>query len=76
MAQSQMNIAQTDVKKLIVMKPPLEYQASAVAAISSLDVHLRSEVINRSKLHSLRLGLRDDLLTGRKTVLPIREAAE
>jgi type I restriction enzyme, S subunit len=36
MAQSQMNISQTDVKKLAVIKPSLEYQASAVAAVSSL----------------------------------------
>jgi type I restriction enzyme S subunit len=30
----------------------------------------------REKLAALRLGLRDDLLTGRKRVVAIREAAE
>lgn len=76
MAQSQMNIAQSDVKKLAVIKPPLKYQASAVAGVASLDSKLRAEVINRSKLYALRLALRDDLLTGRKPVVAIREAAE
>lgn len=76
MAQSQMNVAQADVKKLTVIKPPLEYQQSAVVAVSSLDSRLRSELTNLSKLHSLRLGLREDLLTGRKSVAAIREAAE
>lgn len=76
MAQSQMNISQADVKKLAVIKPPLAYQTSAVDGVSSLDEQLKVEATKLAKLHSLRYGLRDDLLTGRKLVVAIQKAAE
>jgi len=75
MAQSQMNITQANVKKLRVFRPPPEYQTEAVRRISVVDGHLDSERSRRDKLLSLRLALRDELLSGRKRVLISREAA-
>lgn len=73
---SMKNIAQKSLLRLPIRKLPESDQADAVKAIAALQAEIDELMAERDKLADLRLGLRDDLLTGRKPVLAIREAAE
>lgn len=70
------NIARTSLLRLPVRKLPHVDQVDAMKAVHALQAEIDALMSERGKLAALRLGLRDDLLTGRKPVLAIREAAE
>lgn len=73
---SMKNIAQKSLLRLPIRKLPESDQADAVQAIGALQAEIDELMDERQKLADLRLGLRDDLLSGRKLVAAIREAAE
>lgn len=73
---SMKNIARTSLLRLPVRKLPHADQADAMKAVHALQAEIDALMSERGKLAALRLGLRDDLLTGRKPVVAIREAAE
>lgn len=64
------------VGQIQVPLPPREEQDAIVERLDAADEEIARYRIERAKLSSLREGLRDDLLTGRKPVVAIREAAE
>jgi len=64
------------VSKIQVPLPPREEQDAIVECLDAADEQVARYRIERAKLSSLREGLRDDLLTGRKPVVVLREAAE
>jgi len=73
---SMKNIARTSLLRLPVRKLPHADQVDAMKAVHALQAEIDALMSEREKLAALRLGLRDDLLTGRKPVAAIREAAE
>jgi type I restriction enzyme S subunit len=73
---SMKNIAQKSLLRLPIRKLPESDQADAVKAIAALQAEIDELTAERDKLADLRLGLRDDLLSGRKPVAASREAAE
>ena len=73
---SMKNIARTSLLRLPLRKLPQGDQTDAMNAVRALQAEIDTLMSEREKLALLRLGLRDDLLTGRKTVMAIREAAE
>jgi len=73
---SMKNIARTSLLRLPVRKLPHADQVDAMKAVHALQAEIDALMSEREKLAALRLGLRDDLLTGRKRVVAIREAAE
>lgn len=73
---SMKNIARTSLLRLPVRKLPHADQVDAMKAVHALQAKIDALMSERGKLAALRLGLRDDLLTGRKPVVAIREAAE
>lgn len=73
---SMKNIARTSLLRLPLRKLPHADQVDAMKAVHALQAEIDALMSERGKLAALRLGLRDDLLTGRKPVVAIREAAE
>ena len=73
---SMKNIAQKSLLRLPIRKLPESDQTDAVKAIAALQAEIDELMAERQKLADLRLGLRDDLLNGRRPVATIREAAE
>lgn len=73
---SMKNIARTSLLRLPLRKLPHADQVDAMKAVHALQAKIDALMSEREKLAALRLGLRDDLLTGRKPVVAIREAAE
>jgi type I restriction enzyme S subunit len=64
------------VGQIQVPLPPREEQDAIVERLDAADEEVARYRVEHAKLSSLREGLRDDLLTGRKPVVAIREAAE
>ena len=64
------------VGKILVPLPPREEQDELVKRLDAADDEVARFRVEREKLVSLRLGLRDDLLSGRIPVLALQEAAE
>jgi type I restriction enzyme S subunit len=73
---SMKNIARTSLLRLPLRKLPHADQVDAMKAVHALQAEIDALMSERGKLAALRLGLRDDLLAGRKPVVAIREAAE
>ena len=73
---SMKNIARTSLLRLPLRKLPHSDQVDAMKTVHALQAEIDALISERGKLTALRLGLRDDLLTGRKPVVAIREAAE
>ncbi len=73
---SMKNIARTSLLRLPLKKLPHADQVDAMKAVNALQAEIDALMSERGKLAALRLGLRDDLLTDRKPVVAIREAAE
>ena len=63
------------VGKIQVPLPPRDEQDAIVERLDAADQEVARRRVERDKLAALRLGLRDDLLSGRKRVIAIREAA-
>jgi type I restriction enzyme S subunit len=64
------------VSQIEVPLPLPDEQDAIVERLDAADEEVARCRIERDKLVALRLGLRDDLLTGRKPVVVLREAAE
>ncbi|CDZ54492.1 restriction endonuclease subunit S [Neorhizobium galegae] len=75
-SKSMVNISQPLLLSMPLRKLPKQDQADAMKAISALQTDIDTLTSEREKLAALRLGLREDLLTGRKAVTASREAAE
>lgn len=73
---SMKNIARASLIRLPMRKLPESDQADAMKSLRALQFEIDTLTTERDKLAALRFGLRDDLLTGRKPVGAIREAAE
>ncbi|MBB2692257.1 UNVERIFIED_ORG: type I restriction enzyme S subunit [Rhizobium esperanzae] len=73
----QVNINPTNLRRALIAVPDtLEEQRAIIERVNGVAAAIEDHRRQRVKLSSLREGLRDDLLTGRKPVAAIREAAE
>jgi type I restriction enzyme, S subunit len=64
------------IQALKIVDVPIDEQDEISRRLNAFESDIQAYRIERAKLSSLREGLRDDLLTGRKPVVAIREAAE
>ena len=64
------------VGQIEIPLPPRNEQDAIVDRLDAEDEEVARFRVERKKLTALRLGLREDLVTGRKPVLGVREAAE
>jgi len=62
--------------RLVVAVPAIDEQEKIGLRIQAFDQQIDLRRVERNKLVSLRAGLRDDLLSGRKSVVALQEAAE
>ena len=73
----QVNINPTNLRRALIAVPDtLDEQRAIIARVNGIAAAIEDHRRERAKLSSLRKGLRDDVLTGRKPVVAIREAAE
>ncbi|KQO59077.1 hypothetical protein ASF24_12885 [Methylobacterium sp. Leaf86] len=73
----QVNINPTNLRRALIAVPDtLDEQRVIIERVNGVAAAIEDHRRERAKLSSLREGLRDDLLTGRKPVVAIREAAE
>jgi type I restriction enzyme S subunit len=73
----QVNINPTNLRRALIAVPDtLDEQRAIIERVNGLAAAIEDHRRERAKLSNLREGLRDDLLTGRKPVVAIREAAE
>lgn len=70
------HVKRSDLENYLVAVPEFDEQEEIADRLESIQSRIDRLSDERAKLSSLRGGLRDDLLTGRKPVLAIREAAE
>jgi type I restriction enzyme S subunit len=73
----QVNINPTNLRRALIAVPDtLDEQRAIIERVNGVAAALEDHRRERAKMSSLREGLREDLLTGRKSVVAIREAAE
>lgn len=73
----QVNINPTNLRRALIAVPDtLDEQRAIIERVNGVAAAIEDLRRERAKLSSLREGLRDDLLTGRRPVVAIREAAE
>jgi type I restriction enzyme S subunit len=73
----QVNINPTNLRRALIAVPDtLDEQRAIIERVNGVSSATEDHRRERAKLASLREGLRDDLLSGRKPVAAIREAAE
>lgn len=73
----QVNINPTNLRRALIAVPDtLDEQRAIIERVTGVTAAIEDHRRERAKLSSLREGLRDDLLTGRKPVVAIQEAAE
>lgn len=73
----QVNINPTNLRRALIAVPDtLDEQRAIVERMNGVAAAIEDHRRERAKLSSLREGLREDLLTGRKPVVAIREVAE
>lgn len=73
----QVNINPTNLRRALIAVPDtLDEQRAIIERVDGVASAIEDHRRERAKLSSLREGLRDDLLTGRKPVVAMREAAE
>lgn len=73
----QVNINPTNLRRALIAVPDtLDEQRAIIERVNGVTAAIEDHRRERAKLSNLREGLRDDLLTGRKPVVAIREAAE
>lgn len=68
LAESQTNISQAIVKKLLIVLPDISEQQRIAGIITAQDKKIEAEEANLAKLKELKKGLMDDLLSGRVRV--------
>jgi type I restriction enzyme S subunit len=73
LAESQTNISQEIVKQLSIALPPKPEQEKISILIRRAYQQLQFDRVNLEKLKSVKTGLMQDLLTGKKRVTPILE---
>ena len=72
----QFNINPTNLRRVLIAVPDtVEEQRAIVSRVGSVDSAIDHHGRERAKLSALREGLREDLLTGRKPVVAVREVA-
>lgn len=64
------------IQALKIVDVPRDEQDEISRRLNTLEIEIQTYQVERAKLASLREGLRDDLLSGRKPVAAIRDAAE
>lgn len=64
------------IQALKIVDVPRDEQDEISRRLASLELEIQAYRSERAKLAALREGLRDDLLSGRKPVVAVREAAE
>lgn len=69
-------VSGADIADFPILRPPISEQERIVERDTSIAEKTQAEFARLNKLKATREGLRDDLLTGRKPVVAIREAAE
>lgn len=57
-----------DINNIVVKIPPLSEQTKIVNMLNNIDKVLRAELLDKDKLISIKVGLMDDLLTGKVRV--------
>ncbi|MFN4204760.1 MAG: hypothetical protein ACK4HG_00100 [Agrobacterium albertimagni] len=73
----QVNINPTNLRRAMIAVPDsLDEQRAIIERVNGVSAAIEDHRRERAKLTSLREGLRDDLLSGRKAVAALREAAE
>lgn len=73
----QVNINPTNLRRALIAVPDtLDEQHAIIERVNCVAAAIEDHSRQRAKLSSLREGLRDDLLTGRKPVVATREIAE
>ena len=73
----QVNINPTNLRRALIAVPDtLDEQRAIIERVNGVAAAIEDHRRERAKFSSLREGLRDDLLTGRKPVVAIREAGE
>ena len=73
----QVNINPTNLRRALIAVPDtLDEQRAIIDRVNGVAAAIEVHRREHAKLSNLREGLRDDLLTGRKPVVAIREAAE
>lgn len=73
----QVNINPTNLRRALIAVPDtLDEQRAIIERVNGVSAAIEVHRRERAKLVSLREGLRDDLLSGRKPVAAIREVAE
>jgi len=73
----QVNINPTNLRRAMIAVPDtLDEQRAIIERVNGVSAVIEDQRRERAKLAALREGLRDDLLSGRKPVAAIREAAE
>lgn len=73
----QVNINPTNLRRALIAVPDtLDEQRAIVERVNGVTAAIESHRRHRTKLSALRDGLREDLLTGRKDVVVLQEAAE
>jgi type I restriction enzyme S subunit len=73
LAESQTNISQEIVKQLSIALPPKPEQEKISILIRRVYQQLQFDRVNLEKLKSVKTGLMQDLLTGKKRVTPLLE---
>lgn len=71
MAESQTNISQSVINNLLLMRPPTHEQSQISDRVTVLSSRMNAEKSQLKALKKLKLGLMDDLLTGRVRVTPL-----
>ena len=72
---AQPKITQEGLSRILFMKPPSGEQAVIGERLDVLQGRIEQEQLGLSKLQTSKLGLMDDLLTGRVRVTPLLEGA-
>jgi type I restriction enzyme S subunit len=67
-SSGQRNIAQSQIRKFICAHPAIEEQTLIDTRLSAIERTLSEEVRTQSKLQKQKLGLMQDLLTGKVPV--------
>jgi type I restriction enzyme S subunit len=67
-SSGQKNISQAQINGLLVPHVALEEQVRATAMLEAINARIASEILDLEKLKKHKLGLMDDLLTGRVRV--------
>ena len=75
-ASNQTSINQRSLSSLPVVIPSVSEQTSLLSVMGGVDRHLRREMAYVRKMRLLKLGLLQDLLTGKVSVAPLVEVDE